>query len=205
MIGAQTNTAGNPGDPMHDNRSVDCMQCREAVSAALDGEDEGAESGAIDAHLATCAACRQFADEAARVTRLARTTVVTQTPQVALELVLTLGGLGTVLQALIDLDRDSTTCATAMMAHNSADMISATRAALDCADIASAAQRILSRPTATDARVIRAVLEAAATAADRCAAECGQHAGHHGHCRVHSESAQRAAALCRSELANITG
>jgi hypothetical protein len=175
---------------MHDNCSVDCIQCREAISAALDGEEGEAESGAIDAHLAICGTCRPFAD---------------QTPQVTLELVRTLDGLAMVLQALTDLDRDSTTCATAMMAHNSADMVSATRAALDCADIAAAAQRILSRPTATDAGVIRAILEAAATAADRCAAECGEHAGHHGHCRVHSESAQRAAALCRSELANITG
>lgn len=189
---------------MRDNCSVDCTQCKEALSAQLDGEESPAERGAIDAHLAICAACRWFVDEAARVTRLARTTVVTQTPDLTVELVFTIDGLATVLQALTDLDRASTTCATAMMAHNCADMVSATRAALDCADIAAAAQRVLSRPTATDAGVIRAILEAAATAADRCAAECGQHAGHHGHCRVHSESAQRAAELCRSKLANIT-
>ncbi len=139
---------------MRDNCSVDCTQCKEALSAQLDGEESPAERGAIDAHLAICGACRWFADEAARVTRLARTTVVTQTPDVTVGLVFTIDGLATVLQALTDLDR---------------------------ADIA-----------------------AAATAADRCAAECGQHAGHHGHCRVHSESAQRAADLCRSELANIT-
>ena len=91
-----------------------------------------------------------------------------------------------------------------MMAHNAADMVSAERAALDCADIAAAAHRVLSRATAT-AGVIRAILEAAATAAERCAAECGHHAAHHGHCRLHSESAQRAAELCRTELKNITG
>ncbi len=34
----------------------------------------------VDAHLATCAACRRFADDAARVTRLARTTVAAQEP-----------------------------------------------------------------------------------------------------------------------------
>jgi hypothetical protein len=104
--------------------------------------------------------------------------------------------LAAVLQVLTDLDRDSTTCATAMMAHHTTDMINATRAALDCADIAGA--------TARDAGVTRAILEAAATAADRCAAECGQHAGHHGHCRLHSETARRAAELCRAELKNIT-
>lgn len=190
---------------MRDNCTMDCRDCREALSAGLDGEPGGVQPGALDAHLAICGACRWFAEEAARITRLARTTLVSRTPQVSLELMFALDGLAPVLQALTELDRDSTTCATAMMAHEGADMISATRAALDCADIAAAAQRVLSRPTATDAGVIRTILEAAATAADRCATECGQHAGHHDHCRVHSASAQRAATLCRSELANITG
>jgi hypothetical protein len=112
--------------------------------------------------------------------------------------------LAAVLQVLTDLDRDSTTCATAMMAHHTTDMVSATRAALDCADIAAAAYRVLSRAAASDTNVIRAILEAVATAADRCAAECGQHASHHGHCRVHSQTAQRAAELCRAELKHIT-
>ncbi|MGH3813686.1 MAG: zf-HC2 domain-containing protein [Pseudonocardiaceae bacterium] len=184
---------------------MDCTQCKEAVSARLDGEESEAERDAIGLHLATCTACWRFADEAARVTRLARTAVADQEPDITFELLFTIDGLARVLQALIDLDRDSTTCAAAMMALNGTDMVSATRAALDCADIAVAAQRVLSRPTATDAGVIRALLEAVAAAADRCAAECGQHAGHHGHCRVHSQSAQRTAELCRSELQNITG
>lgn len=108
---------------------------------------------------------------------------------VTLEPVFNVEKLATVLQALPDLDRDSTTCASAMMAYHAADMVSAERAALDCADIAAAAHRVLSR----------------ATAAERCAAECGHHAAHHGHCRLHSESAQRAAELCRTELKNISG
>ncbi|MGH3429575.1 MAG: zf-HC2 domain-containing protein [Mycobacteriales bacterium] len=184
---------------------MNCVKYREALSAQLDGEETAAERGAIDAHLASCAACRRFADDAARVTRLARTSVVTQEPDITVELLFTVDGLATVLRALADLDSESTTCAAAMMAYDTADMASATRAALDCADIAAAAQRVLSRRTATDAGVVRAVLEAAATAADRCAAECGQHAGHHGHCRIHSQSAQRAAELCRSELERIAG
>lgn len=182
----------------------------------------------IDAHLASCAGCRWFADEAAHVTRLARTTVVVREPDVldatvtvtsamvtsatvtftavtSAAVIVSSDRLTAVLRALSDLDSASTTCAAAMMAHNTPDMLSATRAALDCADIAAAAQRVLSRPIATDASVIRAILEAAATAADRSAAECGQHAGHHGHCRIHSQSAQRTAELCRSELANIAG
>jgi hypothetical protein len=124
---------------------------------------------------------------------------------VVLEPVFNVEELAAVLQALTDLNRDSTMCATAMMAHSSTDMVSAIRAALDCADITAAAQRVLARTTASDAGVIKAILEAAAIAADRCAAECGQHAGHHSHCRVHSESALRAARLCRTELKNMNG
>ena len=190
---------------MRDHCHVDCTECREALSARLDGEASATESRAVDAHLAICATCCWFGDEAARVTRLARAAVSTQPSDVTVEPVFTIDGLATVLQVLAELDRDSTTCATAMMAYNTADMISATRAALNCADIAASAHRVLSRPAATDARVIRSILEAAVAAADRCAAECGQHASHHGHCRVHSETAQRAARLCRSELQNITG
>lgn len=190
---------------MRDHSHVNCTQCREAISAQLDGEESAAERVAIDAHLPTCVACRRFADDAARVTRLARTAMATQAPDLTVKPVFTIDGLATVLQALTELDRDSTTCATAMMAYNTADMIRATHAALNCADIAASAHRVLSRHIATDARVIRTILEATATAADRCATECGQHADHHGHCRVHSETAQRAAELCRSELQNISG
>ena len=57
-------------------------QCREALSARLDGEESPAERDAIAAHLTGCAACRRFADEAARVTRLSRTAVATQAPDV---------------------------------------------------------------------------------------------------------------------------
>jgi predicted anti-sigma-YlaC factor YlaD len=46
----------------------------------LDGEESEAERGAIDAHLAGCTACRGFASDAARITRLARTAVATEQP-----------------------------------------------------------------------------------------------------------------------------
>ncbi|MGH3899276.1 MAG: zf-HC2 domain-containing protein [Pseudonocardiaceae bacterium] len=61
---------------------MDCTQCREALSARLDGEESAVERRTIDTHLAACVSCRRFADEAARVTRLARTTVATQQPDV---------------------------------------------------------------------------------------------------------------------------
>ena len=46
---------------------------REVVSAELDGEATPAESAALEEHLAGCAACRLWAEQAAVVTRRART------------------------------------------------------------------------------------------------------------------------------------
>ncbi|MEX2254313.1 MAG: zf-HC2 domain-containing protein [Acidimicrobiia bacterium] len=39
---------------------MDCEHCRMAVSARLDGEDTDVSSVALHAHLAECAACRDF-------------------------------------------------------------------------------------------------------------------------------------------------
>ncbi len=50
-----------------------CADCREAISARLDGEELPGEAAAVDAHLDACPACREFAERAARVTRLTRT------------------------------------------------------------------------------------------------------------------------------------
>ncbi|MGH3941016.1 MAG: zf-HC2 domain-containing protein [Pseudonocardiaceae bacterium] len=59
---------------------MDCAHCREAISARLDGEADPADEALIDAHLEACAGCLRFVDDAARVTRLARTTVATEVP-----------------------------------------------------------------------------------------------------------------------------
>jgi predicted anti-sigma-YlaC factor YlaD len=59
-----------------DYPDVACERFREALSARLDGEDDPGETAALDAHLETCAACRQWADDAQAVTRLARISFV---------------------------------------------------------------------------------------------------------------------------------
>jgi predicted anti-sigma-YlaC factor YlaD len=51
---------------------MDCDSIREAISAALDGEDPGVAGGAADGHLAGCAACRAWRERAHAVTRRAR-------------------------------------------------------------------------------------------------------------------------------------
>jgi predicted anti-sigma-YlaC factor YlaD len=62
---------------------VRCPDCRESLSARLDGEDDPGERAAVDAHLTRCAECRAWQDRAARVTRLARTGLVEPVPDLA--------------------------------------------------------------------------------------------------------------------------
>ena len=73
---------------------------------------------------------------------------------------------------------------------------------LDCADICEMTGRVLSRQTAYDAAVTRAVLEACATACKSCGDECAQH-GEHGmqHCQVCAEACRRCEQACRTLLA----
>lgn len=63
-----------------DHSVMRCADCREALSARLDGEELPGESAAIDDHLAGCAACRSYAERAASVTRRARMSPVQETP-----------------------------------------------------------------------------------------------------------------------------
>jgi predicted anti-sigma-YlaC factor YlaD len=51
---------------------MECDKAREAISALIDGEDPGLPDGALAAHLAGCAACRQWQHRAHAVTRRAR-------------------------------------------------------------------------------------------------------------------------------------
>jgi predicted anti-sigma-YlaC factor YlaD len=51
---------------------IDCEGCRTAVSARLDGEEAGAPSAVVHAHLARCGACRDFEAGAAAMHRGAR-------------------------------------------------------------------------------------------------------------------------------------
>lgn len=53
-----------------------CVDCREALSAGLDGEQEPGEQAVVDAHLAGCPECRAWQHAAAEVTRLARLSLV---------------------------------------------------------------------------------------------------------------------------------
>lgn len=58
---------------------VDCLTCREAISARLDGEAEPVPAEETDQHLASCAACRSWE---VRVTERSRMLRVRQAPVV---------------------------------------------------------------------------------------------------------------------------
>jgi predicted anti-sigma-YlaC factor YlaD len=59
---------------------MDCPSCRDALSARLDGEATPVESVAAEHHLATCLACRTFADALTRVHRSVRVAPVDPVP-----------------------------------------------------------------------------------------------------------------------------
>jgi predicted anti-sigma-YlaC factor YlaD len=63
-----------------DLSGMGCDDCREAISAGLDREERPGEEAAVAAHLASCAECRRFAEQAARITRLTRTRIAETTP-----------------------------------------------------------------------------------------------------------------------------
>jgi predicted anti-sigma-YlaC factor YlaD len=51
---------------------MNCEACREAISALLDNEDPGIDPTLVQAHLATCAACRAETTQASRLQRWLR-------------------------------------------------------------------------------------------------------------------------------------
>jgi predicted anti-sigma-YlaC factor YlaD len=57
-----------------------CSTVREALSARLDDEPLGMPEGALDQHLSGCAACAEWAEAAAVVTRRARLAAAPQVP-----------------------------------------------------------------------------------------------------------------------------
>ncbi|MBL7629310.1 zf-HC2 domain-containing protein [Frankia nepalensis] len=59
---------------------MDCIICREALSARIDGEAEPMDPTAVDQHLSACAACRDWHDRAVSLTRSLRLGPVFPTP-----------------------------------------------------------------------------------------------------------------------------
>jgi hypothetical protein len=110
-----------------------------------------------------------------------------------------LSDLAAALEAVMECEQASTSCAMAMIGKGE-DTAVATRRALDCADVCQATLRVLSRASSTDARLMRGLVQACIIACEGSHLECGRHAEHHEHCRLHSEAAERAATALQDLL-----
>ena len=94
-----------------------------------------------------------------------------------------------------------TACADACLAEPDViEMVRCIRDDIDCADVCEATSLILSRQTAGEPQLTRAVLEACILACDTCAASCGEHRDHHEHCRICEETCQACGQACRAVL-----
>jgi hypothetical protein len=107
------------------------------------------------------------------------------------------------IDALEACEKASNACAMAMV--TSGGMANEVHQALDCADVCGSTERVLSRGTTPDPRVVAAVVAAAIAACDASAAACGAHAEHHTHCRLHSTSAKACADALRKLQGTLPG
>jgi hypothetical protein len=80
------------------------------------------------------------------------------------------------------------------------EMVKCIRLCWDCADICTATLGVVSRQTASDARVTRPLLEACIVTCKSCGDECEQHAQNHEHCRVCEQACRRCEQACRELL-----
>jgi Domain of Unknown Function (DUF326) len=77
------------------------------------------------------------------------------------------------------------------------------RICLDCADVCEVTSRVLTRQTAYDANVARAVVQACIQVSKSCGDECERHAAMHVHCRISAEECRRCEQVCREVLAAV--
>jgi hypothetical protein len=92
-------------------------------------------------------------------------------------------------------------CADACLGEDTvADLTTWIRTDLDCADICAATGKILTRQTATNTDITRAVLEACRAACAACADECERHAGMHEYCRICADACRRCEGACAALL-----
>jgi hypothetical protein len=108
------------------------------------------------------------------------------------------------VEACLDCGASCTSCADADLAEDDVrEMVHCIRLCLDCADACNATARIVTRQTAPDLRLLRAMVEACAAACQACGDECERHASHHDHCRICAEVCGRCQQACNDLAATI--
>lgn len=112
--------------------------------------------------------------------------------------------LARTIDALVACAQACTACADACLSEDSvAELRACIRSDLDCADVCETTARVLSRQTAYDADVTRAVLEACIQMCRTCGNECASHAEHHEHCRICADACRECEQACSQLLAAI--
>jgi hypothetical protein len=95
----------------------------------------------------------------------------------------------------------ATACADACLADSErADLTQCVGIAANCADVAAATARVVSRRTGFDAKLTEAVLQACVEACRACYDECRRHALDHEYCRICGLACERCAHACRKVL-----
>ncbi|GAB3930304.1 four-helix bundle copper-binding protein [Kribbella albertanoniae] len=112
--------------------------------------------------------------------------------------------LADAVEALLECAQACTACADACLSEQEVDPLrKCIRTDLDCADICETTARVVSRHTAYDAVVTRALLQTCIQACTACGDQCRHHAEMHEHCRICSEACQRCSDACQSLLSSI--
>jgi predicted anti-sigma-YlaC factor YlaD len=70
---------------------MNCDRCREAISAQLDGEDPGVPAAFVQAHVESCAGCREYATAATDLHRAARVAPAAPVPDLTGAILQTIG------------------------------------------------------------------------------------------------------------------
>jgi predicted anti-sigma-YlaC factor YlaD len=84
---------GNQTGPLSDYPAMNCEFYREAISARIDGELDGAEADALESHLALCGHCRAWADEGVRINRAARIGLAEPVPDLTMSIMAALNAV----------------------------------------------------------------------------------------------------------------
>ena len=116
------------------------------------------------------------------------------------------GTLVECIEACFDCAQACTACADACLGEDDPKMLArCIRLNLDCADVCDTTGKVLSRQTAFEPEMARAVLQACAQACRLCAEECEHHAREMNmeHCRVCADACRRCEQACNAALSAV--
>ena len=108
--------------------------------------------------------------------------------------------LGRCIHACMETAQVCTACADACLGERMSGLETCIRLNLDCADVCTAACRVLSRQQNPDLALVAMMIELCAVASDACARECERHANRHAHCQVAAAACHRCFDACRAMM-----